>query len=317
MTDADIIDTHLRGKTLIDVGNTPNVGQVSAVRIDHLSPPKSPVGFVRPRLTAVPLSARDWAIWGYDPGRHLPLSHHVDRHADPEVRTKSGALPYEYGSSNARVWWEYLGTPDFPEKAQALMAKARAAAPAGTVYARRVELLDRGVLRLILANRRRYAGSDSSNAPPVPEIDVPVGPEPFTENLVARMRGQGPAVLADDSLEIFIDKDPTDGKYFQLGYSTVGGILEAFIDRTPAEGALEWKSRSAALVTIQPNRSWTAEIAIPWDSISGEAIVPGQTWRLNVCRNRRAGRARVEYSNWFVCLGGFHNPARSGTITFR
>jgi hypothetical protein len=142
--------------------------------------------------------------------------------------------------------------------------------------------------------------------------------EPFTEKILAEMAEDGPAVLFDDSLEIFIDRDPGDGKYYQLGYNTIGGVFGAFVDRTGTEKeAATWRSDSKVKVTLEPNKKWIAEIAIPWKSISGGPVTAGQTWRLNVCRNRRAGVKRVEYSNWSVCGGGFHNPARFGKITFR
>jgi len=292
------------------------------------------------------------------------------RWCDQKVRKASGAIPHLYGDSNARVWWEFLGTPDFVEKLQGLMAKAKKPAPAGSVYARRVDLLDKGIMQLILNNRRKYAGSDMAKLPAIPEIDVPIGPaptidgrcdealwrevpwqgitrtnmnkgltfgarfravadhstlylliectEPFTENILAEMAEGGPAVLFDDSLEVFIDRDPGDGKYYQLGYNTIGGVFGAFIDRTGTEKeAATWKSDSKAKVTLEPNKKWIVEIAIPWKNISGGPVTAGQTWRLNVCRNRRAGVKKVEYSNWSVCGGGFHNPARFGKITFR
>ena len=50
----------------------------------------------------------------------------------------------------------FLGTPDFMERIQGLMERAKKAAPAGSVYARRAELLDKGILQLMINNRRHY-----------------------------------------------------------------------------------------------------------------------------------------------------------------
>jgi hypothetical protein len=264
---------------------------------------------------------------------------------------------------------EFLGTEDFLEKLQGLMDRAKKAVPAGSVYARRVDLLDQGILQLILTNRRHYAGSEMAQLPAIPEMDVPIGAapqvdgqgddlvwqsgtwqeitrthmnqeaaagarfkavadrdtlyllaecrEPFTENIVAQMEGRGPAVLSDDSLEIFLDEDPADGQYYHLGYNTRGSVFESWVDRTGTEkGAADWKSDSRAWVTIHAHQNWTAEIAIPWPNVSGGPVVAGQTWRLNVCRNRRTTQDGVEYTNWSVCGGGFHNPARFGRMTF-
>jgi len=233
-----------------------------------------------------------------------------------------------------------------------------------------VDLLDKGILQLILNNRRNYAGSEMGRLPAVPKIDVPIGATPkmdgrgdddvwqkvawqeiirtnmnkgaeahsrfkavadrdtlyllvecserFTENIVAQMESNGPAVLSDDSLEIFIGQDPADDKYYQLGYNTLGSVFEGFLDRTGTEkDAADWRSESRTRVTINANKNWTAEIAIPWKNISGGPVVAGRTWRLNVCRNRRTTKNVIEYTNWSVCGGGFHNPARFGRITFR
>jgi len=67
---------------------------------------------------------------------------------------------------------------------------------------------------------------------------------------------------------------------------------------------------------VSSGESWTAEIAIPWQSIAGGPIVPGQSFRLNVCRNRHMTEGDIEYTNWSVCGGGFHTPSRFGSITF-
>lgn len=290
------------------------------------------------------------------------------RWRDPQAREASGAFPHQYGSSNARVWWEFLGTAEFMDRAEGLMARARSAAPSGSVYARRVDLLDKGVLQLLKNNRANHVGSGLAQLPPIPELDVPIGPAPTldgrgeddvwrnaewqriertnmnqgaparsrfkivadretlfilvecverrTESIVADMAGSGPAVLADDSVELFISRDPSEGRYYQLGYNTLGSVFETSFDRSGlAAGSAAWKGDTNARASISANEYWTAEIAVPWRSISGGPVKPGETWRVNVCRNRLAG-GKVEYSNWSVCGGGFHNPQRFGRIRF-
>jgi hypothetical protein len=291
-----------------------------------------------------------------------------NRWCDPAAREASGAFPHQYGSSNARVWWEFLGTEEFLEHVVGLMNQAQAAAPPDSIYARRVDLLDKGVLRLLQNNRANHVGSGLAQLPPIPEVDVPVGPAPTldgkgeeevwkdaawqaiertnmnqgaparsrfkaiadqetlyllvecterrTESIVADMGENGPAVLADDSLELFISREPSEESYYQLGYNSVGSVFEAKFDRSGStEGSATWKGDTHAGVSMKANENWIAEIAIPWRNISGGPVKPGETWRLNVCRNRLAG-GEVEYSNWSVCGGGFHNPQRFGRIKF-
>ncbi|MAE66829.1 MAG: hypothetical protein CMJ18_21430 [Phycisphaeraceae bacterium] len=291
------------------------------------------------------------------------------RWSDPEARAASGAFPHQYGSSNARVWWEHLGTRAFMNRAEALLKAAKRAAPVGSVYAQRVDLLDRGVLQLLRNNRRQFAGSGLANLPPIPELDVPIGAAPrldgrgddavwrhvawqriertnmnagapaasrfkavadrdrlyllvecterFTERIVAQMAGRGPAVLADDSIELFVSKEPVGGRYYQLGYNTLGSVFELALDRTGKSGdTASWRGDTSARVALHANERWVAEIAIPWQPFSGGPVKEGEIWRLNVCRNRRAGSDKVEFTNWSVCGGGFHNPQRFGRIRF-
>ena len=70
-------------------------------------------------------------------------------------------------------------------------------------------------------------------------------------------------------------------------------------------------------MTVRPQKSWTAEIVIPWQKVSGGPISAGQAWRLNVCRNRLTTKGQAEYTNWSVCGGGFHTPTRFGRMVFR
>ena len=56
-----------------------------------------------------------------------------------------------------------------------MMVAAHRAAPAGSVYARRVDLLDKGVLQLIINDRRKFEQSEMAKLPPLPEFSVPIG----------------------------------------------------------------------------------------------------------------------------------------------
>jgi hypothetical protein len=295
------------------------------------------------------------------------------RWRDPSLRREGGAFPpmgpCHYGDDTPHFWWERMGTPEFIGELQGMMAAAHQAAPAGSIYGRRVELLDKGLLQLILNNRRKFEQSELANLPPPPEVSVPVGlppeldgrgdddvwqgvpwqaitrtienrpaaaesrfkavadagglyllaecAEPLTGSLVAHSQGDGPAVLADDSLEVFLDQDAADGKYIHLGYNTLGHVYESSVDPTAPAGPPGWKSGSRCRVTVSPAQGWTAEIAIPWQNLAGGPLRAGQAWRLNVCRNRLATRGKVEYTNWSVCGGGFHTPARFGRMDFR
>jgi hypothetical protein len=94
------------------------------------------------------------------------------RWRDPSLRTKGGTFPpmgpCHYGDDTPHFWWERMGTPEFIRELQGMMAAAHRAAPAGSVYARRVDLLDKGVLQLIINNRRKFEQSETAKLPPPP-----------------------------------------------------------------------------------------------------------------------------------------------------
>jgi hypothetical protein len=81
-----------------------------------------------------------------------------NRWCDTGIATAAGAHASQY-ASDPRVWWKFLGTPEFIERLEGLLENAKNAAPAGTVYARRVDLIDKGLLKLIQSNRRNYLDS--------------------------------------------------------------------------------------------------------------------------------------------------------------
>ena len=83
------------------------------------------------------------------------------RWCDTRIATAAGAHPASY-NNNPRLWWEFLGTPDFITQIEGLLAQAHAAAPDGSVYAARVELLDKGLLKLIQKNRQKYLDAQAT-----------------------------------------------------------------------------------------------------------------------------------------------------------
>ena len=84
-----------------------------------------------------------------------------DRWCDARIATAAGAHPTSY-NNNPRLWWEFLGTSDFIAQIEGLLAQAQAAAPGGSVYAARVDLLDKGLLTLIQNNRRKYLDAQAT-----------------------------------------------------------------------------------------------------------------------------------------------------------
>ena len=71
------------------------------------------------------------------------------------------------GGADSNTWWGKLGTPDFLKEVTGHIEGARQATEAGTVYRKRVDLVDAGILQHMLEARARYEESAISELAPV------------------------------------------------------------------------------------------------------------------------------------------------------
>ncbi|MBM4046800.1 MAG: hypothetical protein FJ279_16965 [Planctomycetes bacterium] len=117
--------------------------------------------------------------------------------------------------------------------------------------------------------------------------------------LVARTapgKGSDAAVHADDSVEVFLQPDPTQ-KYLQLAANSRGA----------------WKASRPATWEVAAQRGdgeWTVEMRVRMDSLPAR---PTGTWRMNFCRMEQRLR---EASAWSPTGSTFHRPQRFGLVTF-
>jgi len=71
------------------------------------------------------------------------------------------------GGQEARSWWGKMGTREFLKELAGYIAQARQATKEGTLYRRRVELIDAGIMQYMLKARERYEGSAMAEFAPV------------------------------------------------------------------------------------------------------------------------------------------------------
>jgi hypothetical protein len=96
-------------------------------------------------------------------------------------------------------------------------------------------------------------------------------------------RPDSQAVFSDDSVEIFIDANFDKRTYHQFAFTTAGIKAEGqYYNFSIYNEPWECRVHKGA-------DSWTAEAAIPWDSIKARAR-PGQTWGINVYRSTQTWR---------------------------
>jgi len=93
-------------------------------------------------------------------------------------------------------------------------------------------------------------------------------------------------VWADDAVEIFLDPSGRRDDYFHFIFNTRCARFDEKL--THGGGIVTWNADWDVAVRKQ-ERSWTAEVAIPFYSLEIIPSVNPKSWRFNIVRSRRAG----------------------------
>jgi hypothetical protein len=129
----------------------------------------------------------------------------------------------------------------------------------------------------------------------------------------------------EDSFEIFLM--PGDDKYFDIQINPKGLVMDSFLPKYHQDKK-EWSSNIKISTRIDGSfndaksgdKSWTAEMAIPFAALVKEGITPpsdGSTWKANFFRIDKNGQD-TQYSAWSAPLrGDFHTTSRFGKIIFK
>jgi len=118
----------------------------------------------------------------------------------------------------------------------------------------------------------------------------------------------GPA-HQDDSIELFLAPKGSQG-YFQFIVSAGGAIFDRRGNGDPAA----WNSGAKVAVAVG-EKGWSLEVAIPMAAM-GVADAPLDRWRVNVYRNRQAGREGNLQAWSPTCSDDYDVPERFGVLRF-
>ena len=132
--------------------------------------------------------------------------------------------------------------------------------------------------------------------------------EPDIAKIKADVTKHDGPTFYDDSVEIFVDPTDTRRDYFHFSTNTLGTQFEGKVFNAGWNGAWESAARLG-------ENEWTAEIAIPFETLGVPAPSWGTRWALNLTRNATTS-GTVEHVTWAVLYGSFHNPDRFGTAAF-
>lgn len=126
-------------------------------------------------------------------------------------------------------------------------------------------------------------------------------------------------LYTEEVVEVFIDPVGDLLSYYEIEVNPLNAVLDLVIRRTGRGLVKEFAWRCDGLETaVQVAEGhWNSEIAIPFDAIVPERPVPGDVWRLNLCRiDRPRGRER-ELSAWAPTFQQtFHDAESFGFLRF-
>jgi len=116
------------------------------------------------------------------------------------------------------------------------------------------------------------------------------------------------SVWKDDCMEVFL-QPPGEG-YYHIVANSKGVTYEC--RHAPSGKDLGWDPPLRVAIGHE-KKAWTVEMAVPFSAL-GKVPSPGERWRANFCRERRAGEGGL--SCWSCTFGGFHRPERFGELVF-
>jgi len=147
--------------------------------------------------------------------------------------------------------------------------------------------------------------------------------DPDVSKLLARAgSGNSASLIADDSVEIFLDINGDRNDYFQFIANARGGFWGGYYPRPAFDGgvttpAQPWDAGATVKtsVTREPSQ-WVCEIVIPFDRLGG-VPAKGTRWGVNFARNFRGQVADWQLQSWFAVYDksrNFHHPSLFGVF---
>ncbi len=126
----------------------------------------------------------------------------------------------------------------------------------------------------------------------------------MTEPKTSQLAPKGGVIWADDRIEFPLAVDPDDAAYFLFAVSCSGKKEEAYFGGDYNDEIADFKKPWQAAV-YKGAKNWFVEIRIPYKTLEVKPA-KGKFWKINFCRQRSPGKAKVEYSAWIKKFGGFH-----------
>ena len=127
------------------------------------------------------------------------------------------------------------------------------------------------------------------------------------------------ALYTEEVVEVFLDPVGDLGCYFEIEVNPLNAILDLVLrrNRSGYRKDFAWDCADLRTHVRCEAAGWSAELSIPFTSLSALRPVPGTEWRANFARIDRPPGVERELSAWSPTrLPNFHVPERFGVLQF-
>jgi len=126
----------------------------------------------------------------------------------------------------------------------------------------------------------------------------------------------------EEVVEVFFDAVGDLESYFEIEVNPLGTVLDLVFrkNRSGYKGDRAWDCEGLQTLVRMHAGGWSAEVAIPFSSVTNSPPDAGSRWRANFCRidrPSRDGSLPRELTAWSPPLRStFHTPERFGIVEF-
>lgn len=138
----------------------------------------------------------------------------------------------------------------------------------------------------------------------------------------ATLQKRDDPLYQEETVEIFLDPLADLGGYFEIEVNPLNTVLDLVFRKSISgyKSDKAWDCDGLQSTVLRTAGGWSAEIAIPFSSVTDHTPKLGEEWRVNFCRIDRPkgvpGPDR-ELSAWSPPFrNNFHTPERFGVVEF-
>ena len=138
----------------------------------------------------------------------------------------------------------------------------------------------------------------------------------------ATMTERDSPLYEEETVEVFFDPAGDLESYFEIEVNPLGTVLDLVLrkSRSGYKADRAWDCDGLRTLVRRHAQGWSAEMAIPFASVTNSPPRTGSRWRANFCRidrPSRDGSVPRELTAWSPPLrASFHTPERFGVIEF-